>query len=150
MGAQLCAVGESQGLGGRGDVREEIEAAVKAWQARMGLSDWQIQVVCGPITGGSRATCEAAPEYPEMTLHFDPEAMEKAGDTVGGTVPHEMAHGLQWELAQEGLELCDLLYRDDPKARAIAKRRVRRYEERATSLVQRALLAAYEAGRKGL
>lgn len=131
-------------------MREEIEAAVRAWQQRMGLMDWQIQVVCGPIAGGARATCEASPEYPEMTLHFDPEAMAAKGDTVGGTVPHEMAHGLQWELAQEGLELCDLAYRDDPKARAIAKRRMRRCEERATSLVQRALQSAYEAGRKGL
>lgn len=131
-------------------MESEIRAAVTAWQQRMGLSDWQIDVVVGPIPGGGRASCEAAPEYPEMTLHFDPEAMQAKGDTVGGTVPHEMAHGLPWELAQEALEMCDLLYRDDPKARAIAKRRVRRYEERATSLIQRALTAAYEAGRKGL
>ena len=131
-------------------MRDEIEAAVKAWQARMGLGDWQVHVVFGPLKDGARAACEAAPEYPEMTLYFDPDLMATKGDTVGGTVPHEMAHGLQWELTQEGLDLCDLLYRDDPKNRAIAKRRVRRYEERATSFVQRALQAAYEAGRKGL
>lgn len=131
-------------------MKDEIEAAVKAWQQRMGLGDWQIVTVFGPIKGGSRAECEASPEYPEMTLYFDPDAMAAKGDTIGGTVPHEMAHGLPWELAQEALELCDLLYRDDPKARAISKRRVRRYEERATSLIQRALQSAYEAGRKGL
>lgn len=125
----------------------DFEALVREWQPRMGLGDWHIRVVIGPIKGGHRATCEAMPEYPEMVLSFDPEAMAKAGDDPIAQVQHEAAHGFPWELAQEALELCDLLYRNDGKARGAAKRRVGRYEERCTSLIQRALKAAYEAGK---
>ena len=78
----------------------EIEAAVAAWQARLGLVDWKLTVKVGRFRTARRAAAEVEVEYKSAVLYFNPAGMEKFGDELHETVVHELAHIPNWGLSR--------------------------------------------------
>lgn len=74
----------------------DIRAAVAHWQKVLSLTDWQIRVTIGRISGGHRATCECDWAYREADLRFDPTQMAKHKDDVREVALHEVVHILCW------------------------------------------------------
>jgi hypothetical protein len=73
-----------------------IKARVKFWQKKLLLSDWRIVVDVGPLDDGSRADCDAKPEYREATIRLDPEKID--AEELDGFCIHELLHCHTWRL----------------------------------------------------
>ena len=75
-----------------------IKARVRFWQKKLLLSDWKVSVVVGVPDDGSRANCDASPEYKEATLTFDPDRTPKDARELDAWIIHELSHLVTWRL----------------------------------------------------
>jgi hypothetical protein len=77
-------------------VARSLVARVRAWQKKLLLSDWKISVQVGALDDGSRADCDAKPEYKEAVIRLDPEKIPP--DEIDGFCVHELLHCHTWRL----------------------------------------------------
>jgi hypothetical protein len=78
--------------------RRSIKSRVKHWQKKLLLGDWKITVVVGVPDDGSRANCDASPEYKEATLTFDPDRIPTDPKELDSWIIHELTHCVTWPL----------------------------------------------------
>ena len=76
--------------------RRSVASRVRHWQKRLLLADWKITVQVGPLDDGSRADCDAKPEYKEALIRLDPEKI--GDDEMDGFIIHELLHAHTWRL----------------------------------------------------
>jgi hypothetical protein len=77
-------------------VARRVTARVRQWQKRLLLGDWKIAVQVGALDDGSRADCDAKPEYKEALIRLDPEKI--GDDELDGFICHELLHCHTWRL----------------------------------------------------
>ena len=75
--------------------KRQVQARVRFWKKRLGLSDWSFKIEYGPMEDAD-AACSAQPEYRHCILHFHLEAIP-VGE-LDNFVAHEMIHALVWGL----------------------------------------------------
>lgn len=82
---------------------EQVERALRKWQARLGLSDWRIRLVYGPNTEDEdRAGLYAAPEYREATVYWDPARVDvHTMRECEEWCLHELLHAITWQLEKQ-------------------------------------------------
>jgi hypothetical protein len=73
-----------------------VTSRVKFWQKKLLLSDWKIAVEVGPLDDGSRADCDAKPEYREAKIRLDPDKID--AEELDGFCIHELLHCHTWRL----------------------------------------------------
>jgi hypothetical protein len=78
--------------------RRSVTSRVRYWQKKLLLSDWKITVVVGVPDDGSRANCDASPEYKEATLTFDPKRTPTDAGELDAWIVHELTHLVTWRL----------------------------------------------------
>jgi hypothetical protein len=78
--------------------RRSIKSRVKHWQKKLLLGDWKITVEVGPLDDGSRADCDAKPEYREAVIRIDPDRV--TDEELDGFCVHELLHCHTWRLEQ--------------------------------------------------
>ena len=77
--------------------KRQVQARVRVWRRRLGLTDWKFKVTFGPDSDDADASCMAMPEYLYAHLHFDLSKIP--GDEIDHYVAHECIHALVWPLA---------------------------------------------------
>ena len=77
--------------------KRQVQARVKFWQKRLGLSDWRFTIRFGKMEDEADAACMAMPEYRHAILHFALEQIPV--EETDYFVCHEIAHCLPWALA---------------------------------------------------
>jgi hypothetical protein len=79
-------------------VARSITSRLRHWQKKLLLSDWKISVEVGALDDGSRADCDARPEYKEAKIRLDPDKIPL--DELDGFLVHELLHCHTWRLEQ--------------------------------------------------
>ena len=110
--------------------RTACEARVRHWQDRLRLTDWDIRVVVTSRGIEHAADCEAAPEYRQATLRFNPKKVPRAD--LDAFVVHELMHCHVWSLAAAAENLA----KGDP----VALEFIREREEGLTTELERLVL----------
>ena len=111
--------------------RREVREAVAYWRRELGFTDWTVRVVFRRMA--DRTTCEAMPEYKEVTFTFDLAKMHANGDKLYRQVAHEFAHLPVWDLAE--FAQTEAGHRDPVKARLFEK-----LEESTTTALEHLIL----------
>jgi len=79
-----------------------IRRRVKAWQKKLLLVDWKIEVQVGAFTDDDgkpgKADCDAKPPYREAVLRFDP--LRIPDNEWDDFIVHELLHVWTWPLEQ--------------------------------------------------
>lgn len=109
--------------------RAAVEARVRHWQERLRLVDWEIRVVTNARIAHA-ADCEAAPEYRQATLRFNPKRIPLAD--LDAYVVHELLHCHVWPLAAAAETLA--------KGDEVALEFIREREEGLTTELERLVL----------
>ena len=76
--------------------KRQVQARVRFWKKRLGLTDWSFNLVYGKMDDEADAACSAQPEYRHAVLHFCLEQIPAA--ELDHYVAHEMIHALVWPL----------------------------------------------------
>lgn len=119
----------------RSAFQQTVEARVRHWQERLRLVDWDIRVVVNSRIAHA-ADCEAAPEYRQATLRFNPKRIPVAD--LDAYVVHELLHCHVWPLAAAAENLA--------KGDAVALEFVREREEGLTTELERLVLGLVATG----
>jgi hypothetical protein len=92
---------------------EVVLELIEKMREPLGLDRWEINSTLGPITDAvdmpeppTTAACNAAPEYRQMRLVFDPDQF-KTGNDLGETIAHELAHPHIWPIHAVAEELAE-------------------------------------------
>jgi hypothetical protein len=75
-----------------------VTARVRFWQKKLLLTDWRISVEVGALDDGSRADCDAKPEYREAVIRLDPKRVSP--EELDAFCVHELLHCHTWKLEQ--------------------------------------------------
>lgn len=115
--------------------KRRVLALVRLWRERLHLTDWKVSVLVEPIPPEEdcKAYCQAQPEYREMVVAVDNEAVTP--DELEATIVHELLHGHVEHLAGLALAMAG----DDPVKREV----VRLAEESLVVTLERAFMEAY-------
>lgn len=109
--------------------RATVEDRVRHWQERLRLVDWEIRVEVKSRMADA-AWCQAAPEYRQATLCFNPKRIPLAD--LDAFVVHELLHCHVWPLAAAAENLA----KGDP----VALEFIREREEGLTTELERLVL----------
>lgn len=117
--------------------KRRVLALVRLWRERLHLSDWKLSLLVEPIPPeeDAKAYCQAQPEYREMVVAVDPDAVTP--DELESTVVHELLHAHVEQLAGLALAMAG----EDPIKREV----VRQAEEALVVRLERAFMEAYAA-----
>ena len=76
--------------------KTQLVARVKELSKKFDLGAWLIEVVVTTIPDeGDKlvfATCTSTPEYRRAEIEFDLKKIKKHGESIDGTIKHELAH----------------------------------------------------------
>jgi muconolactone delta-isomerase len=117
--------------------KRRVLALARLWRERLHLGDWKLSLLVEPIPEAEdcKAYCQAMPEYKEMTVAVDPEAVTP--EELESTIVHELLHAHVEHLAGLALAMAG----DDPIKREV----VRLAEESLVVSLERAFVQAYAA-----
>lgn len=114
-----------------------VRRMVKAWQKRLLLTHWRIDILFEPDPDEeSTASCLAMPEYGQATLRFD--LAKIPAEEIEAHVVHELCHAPIWPLSNFAHSMCG----DDP----VKLEALRNYEEGLATWNERAFLHVWGEG----
>lgn len=115
--------------------KRRVLALARLWRERLHLNDWKLSLLVEPIPEEEdcKAYAQSQPEYKEILVAIDPEAVTP--DELEATVVHELLHGHVEKLAGLALAMAG----DDPVKREV----VRQAEEELVVTLERAFMEAY-------
>lgn len=76
-----------------------VRRRFRAWQKKLLLGDWKVELKFGPLEHSEKADCDAKPEYREAVVRMD---LTKIPDNeIDAYIIHELTHIWTWPIEKQ-------------------------------------------------